>query len=223
MIEKLPHIYLKEKAGNIYKVLKIIKDELEVVNNSRKEVKEQDEINKATGETLNKHGEIVGQERGTFNDEIYRILIKSRIEQNLSGGDINSIIEFIATLLNIDFEQIKITESHWGTFKFSDTDGEVQTSSYEGFDTGTLSEDNYEPAYYEFNVDPGALNDIGFPIQDLVYIVKGLSAAGVRINFYIEGTFAFSSTNGEIEYSEETGFNHGELGAYYNPDEGFFS
>jgi len=54
-------------------------------------------------------------------------------------------------------------------------------------------------------------------------MVKNISAAGVRISFLIEGTFAFSTTDGVVEYSEEGGFDYGTIGAYYNPEEGFFS
>jgi hypothetical protein len=223
LINKFPHIYIKEKVSNLGKLIQTILEELQLIESTKDEVELQDELSNATGITLDKHGELVGQERGLFSDDIYRILIKSKIRQNLSGGDVNSIIEYIATFFQIPRENIQIDESEWGSFRFSNVNGTVQTSEYEGFGTGVLAADNPEPAFYRFNITPESLNSIGFPIQDLVKIVKDLSAAGVRISFFVKGTFAFSATDGVVEYSEEEGFNYGTLGAYYNPDEGFFS
>jgi hypothetical protein len=223
LINKFPHIYIKEKVSNLGKLIQTILEELQLIESTKDEVELQDELNNATGITLDKHGELVGQERGPFSDDIYRILIKSKIRQNLSGGDVNLIIEYIATLFQIPRENMQIVESEWGSFRFSSENSIVQTSKYEGFGTGILAADKPEPAFYRFNITPESLNSIGFPIQDLVKIVKDLSAAGVRISFFVEGTFAFSATNGVVEYSEESGFDYGTLGAYYNPDEGFFS
>ena len=198
LINKLPHIYIKEKVSSLGKFIRVVLKELQLIEAKKDEVEEQDELNKATGITLDKHGELVRQKRGSFNDEIYRILIKSKIKQNLSGGDINYIIQYVATLFQIPRENIVIKESSWGS-------------------------SDYEPAFYDFNITPESINNIGFPIQDLAIMVKNISAAGVRISFLIEGTFAFSTTDGVVEYSEEGGFDYGTIGAYYNPEEGFFS
>lgn len=93
MIEKLPHIYLKEKLSNISDVFEVIKSEVENLNDERLNVEKQDSIDNAKNVTLDKHGEIVGQNREGRNDVAYRKVIKVRLKANLSGGDIPTINE----------------------------------------------------------------------------------------------------------------------------------
>lgn len=107
MIEKLPHIYLKEKLGNLYKIFEVIKGEIVSVEEVTHEVKTQDELDSATGISLDRHGELVGQRRAYLGDKSYRLLIKSRIRQNLSGGDIPTANEFFTLILKDNYLGIK--------------------------------------------------------------------------------------------------------------------
>lgn len=107
MIEKLPHIYLKEKLGNLYKIFEVIKDEIVSVEEVTHEVENQDELNSATGISLDRHGELVGQRRAYLDDKSYRLLIKSRIRQNLSGGEISTVNEFFTLILKDNYLGIK--------------------------------------------------------------------------------------------------------------------
>ncbi|MCF8020855.1 MAG: DUF2612 domain-containing protein [Vallitaleaceae bacterium] len=103
MIEKLPHIYLKEKLGNLYKIFEVIKDEVMSIEEITHQIETQDELNSATGISLDRHGELVGQRRAYLDDKSYRLLIKLRIRQNLSGGDIPNVNEFFTLILGNNY------------------------------------------------------------------------------------------------------------------------
>lgn len=107
MIEKLPHVYLKEKFGNLYKLLKVIKDELDSTKSIKEDIEFQDLLNNATNSTLDRHGKLVGQPREYLDDNIYRLLIKSKIRQNLSGGDIPTLNEYFQLVLGNNYLGIK--------------------------------------------------------------------------------------------------------------------
>lgn len=107
IIDKLPHIYLKEKLGNLYKIFQVVEEELLEPKEVMLDVREQDELDSATGKALDKHGELVGQRRAYLGDRAYRLLIKSRIKQNLSGGDIPTVNEFFTLILKDNYLGIK--------------------------------------------------------------------------------------------------------------------
>ena len=107
LINKFPHIYIKEKISNLGKLIQVALEELQIIESSKDEVELQDELNNATGKTLDKHGKLVGQKRGPFGDSIYRLLIKSKIRQNLSGGDIPTVNEYFGLILKDNYLGIK--------------------------------------------------------------------------------------------------------------------
>lgn len=93
---RLPERFRKENNLNLYYVLYGGYGEIEA---GFKTIKDSRDIDKATGETLDKLGSNVGQIRLGEDDELYRLLIKTRIIANLSIGDIPTINYVMSALL----------------------------------------------------------------------------------------------------------------------------
>src|SRR5690606_40463808 len=62
-------------------------------------------------------GRVVLQPRGVARDEVYRILLKSKIARNLSTSDINTVISFLAVALYVEPSEIKIEEMYNDPFE----------------------------------------------------------------------------------------------------------
>lgn len=106
---RLPERFRKSNNLDLYYVLYGGYGELEKgfasINDSRN-------IDKAQGETLDKLGANVGQFRFGEDDELYRLLIKTRIIANLSIGDIPTINKVMSILVKDIFLGIKETWSY---------------------------------------------------------------------------------------------------------------
>lgn len=103
LLEKFPHLYTKFEDSNLGKVLSVFSDELTEIENTKSEVELQDNLSYATGETLDRHGEIVGQDRRGLGDNKYRKYIETRVIANLSGGDIPTINKVFNLILKDNF------------------------------------------------------------------------------------------------------------------------
>lgn len=106
---RLPERFRKPNNLDLYYVLYGGYGELEKgfasINDSRN-------IDKAQGETLDKLGANVGQFRYGEDDDLYRLLIKTRIIANLSIGDIPTINKIMSILVKDIFLGIKETWSY---------------------------------------------------------------------------------------------------------------
>lgn len=106
---RLPERFRKPNNLDLYYVLYGGYGELEKgfasINDSRN-------IDKAQGETLDKLGANVGQFRFGEDDDLYRLLIKTRIIANLSIGDIPTINKIMSILVKDIFLGIKETWSY---------------------------------------------------------------------------------------------------------------
>lgn len=106
---RLPERFRKPNNLDLYYVLYGGYGELEKgfasINDSRN-------IDKARGETLDKLGANVGQFRYGEDDDLYRLLIKTRIIANLSIGDIPTINKIMSILVKDIFLGIKETWSY---------------------------------------------------------------------------------------------------------------
>lgn len=93
---RLPERFRKPTNLDLYYVLYGGYGEIEAgfqgIKNSR-------DIDQATGETLDKLGENVGQFRLGEEDDLYRLLIKTRVIANMSIGDIPTINYVMSVLL----------------------------------------------------------------------------------------------------------------------------
>lgn len=110
ILKKLLSAYNKNPNSNLGKLLSILGDQLEEVKTNFELINEYRDIDNAKGKTLDLIGTNINQFRGTSTDEVYRVLIKSKIARSLSTGDINSIIETLSVALDVPYSDVGITE-----------------------------------------------------------------------------------------------------------------
>ena len=106
----LPDAYRKDKDSNNYKLLYL---EYALVNGLRDDIEAVDtvmDIHKATGRTLDLYGDMYNQARGGLTDEQYRVIILQRVARNRAGGDYNSTVEALASVLGVSPSEIRLIE-----------------------------------------------------------------------------------------------------------------
>ena len=109
LLDRLTDNYNKSPDGNIGKWYQIITRELEEVERAFKDIKEYQDMDKAVDRTLDHIGKNVLEYRNTADDNLYRLLIKTKIIANLSKGDIETINEVASVLLGDGFIGISET------------------------------------------------------------------------------------------------------------------
>lgn len=199
LIKKLTDVFAKNPNSNLGKLLTIFAEQFREVEETFETIEAWRDIDKAKGTTLDLIGGNVVQKRGAASDEVYRIMIKSKIARNLSKGDVNTIIRVIALAIGADYSEIEIRQ------KFNDP----------------LEP---EPAALSLMRLPiGRLNTSGIELSQFVQIIQKTVAAGVNVDsIELAGTFEFGSSEGEIDnlkgwgdlYDDKIG---GDLGAVYEP------
>lgn len=107
LLKLLPHNYTDDKDSNLGKLIEIFTEEFREINNKKDYLKAMQDIDKAENSYLDLLGDSIGQKRGSYQDYKYRLLIKSRIKQNLSGGDIPTVDEFFKLILGNNYLGIK--------------------------------------------------------------------------------------------------------------------
>lgn len=198
IISRLSDVFNKSPTSNLGKLMGIMADQLSVLEATQERIREWRDIDQAAGTTLDRIGENVVQPRGVSTDEIYRILIKSKIARNLSRGDINTIIRVLAEALSADYSEIRISELY-------------------------NDPSSPEPAAISLIELPIArLNAVGMDPVQFARIVQRTVAAGVRVGaIELTGTFEFGSAPGQMD--NNAGFADveqtigGYLGAAYAP------
>jgi len=200
ILGRLTDVFTKDPNSNLGKLLGILTEQLQKLEQTQSRIQEWRDINQAEGTTLDRIGENVVQPRGVATDEQYRILIKSKIARNLSRGDMNTIISVLATALDISPTEIRISELYNDPIA-------------------------PEPAAISLIQLPLArLNAVGLDPVQFARIVQKTVAAGVKVGaIELTGTFAFSSSSTESEIDNDAGFADisqtigGSLGAVYSP------
>ncbi len=185
MIRRLPDVYSKLSDSNIEWLLSLPGAEINGINAALELTELWRNIDVAEGATLDLIGYNIQQWRGAASDPVYRILIKSKIISNMSDGSINTIISALSTVLGIDPSEIIITELYELTPP--------------------------EPAAISIEIDPEILLEAGVTFNQTAAIVYRMIAAGVRLDFFSEGTFELSSSYDpaptDYEFDDEAGFN----------------
>lgn len=199
IISKLTDVLTKNPSSNIGKLLAILADQLRQLEETHDRIRAWRDIDEAKGTTLDKIGTIVNQPRGVATDEVYRILIKSKIARNLSTGDINTIIQVLSVALNTDPSEIQIKEA-WS--------------------------DPVEPepaALSVIQLPLESINKSGLSPRQFARMVQKTVLAGVRVReIELAGTFQFASGT-ETEVDDKSGFANlegtvgGTLGYAYTP------
>lgn len=175
-IKNLPDCYDKSEQSNNYKLLAINKATMEEYRADTAELYEALDIDKATGKTLDMYGEMYNQARGLATDEQYRILIKSKIVQNISCGDYKSVAKAICSVFSCKPSEVHIREV----------------------------ED--KPCVVELAVLPyDAINKAGLTVSQTQAIIQRLLPAGIKLDKYaFEGTFAFADS--DYQATNDKGF-----------------
>ena len=102
--------FRKDEESNTYKLMQLFSDELQLLEETNNRIIEWRNIDKAEGKALDLIGQNVVQPRGTATDEVYRIMLKTKIARNLADGTLNGLITAIAYVLQVDKREIKVTE-----------------------------------------------------------------------------------------------------------------
>jgi hypothetical protein len=199
MLRRLTDNYDKDPQSNIGKLMSILNVQLNDLLQTLDTMEKWRDIDLAQGSTLDGIGQNVAQPRGAASDQVYRILIKSKIARNLSRGDINTVIRVIALAVNAQHSEIEIHE------KFTDP----------------LEP---EPAAISLLRLPlSRISDSEIDLRQFARIIQKTVAAGVRVDAVeLQGTFSFSSVS-DVELDPAAGFadidqlTGGTLGAVFTP------
>ncbi|MCM3143031.1 hypothetical protein [Brevibacillus sp. MER 51] len=200
-LQKLMDVFEKNPTSILGKLFSILSEQIRQVEETHDRIRAWRDIDEAQGTTLDNIGTIVNQPRGVATDEVYRILLKSKIARNLSTGDINTIIRILALALSTDPSKIEIKET-WN------------------------DPVDPEPAGISIIRLPiEAINQAGMPPGQFVRLVQKTVVAGVRVReIELTGTFEFASGS-ETEVDENRGFSNlegtigGTLGYAYTPSD----
>ena len=170
MFRRLTDTYTKNENSNIGKVLLLLSEQIDDLNESFIAIENYRDLNQATGSTLDLIGKAIGQPRGKATDEVYRILLRARIARNASDGTTDKIINALALALNTDPSDIRISEL---------TDGGV-----------------YEPATVGLvNLPIEALLGAGMTATQFGILLQRVVAAGVRVaSVDLTGSFQLSES-----------------------------
>lgn len=199
MLRLLTDNYNKSPQSNIGKLLSIINDQLNDLLQTLDTMEKWRDIDLAEGTTLDGIGQNVAQPRGAASDQVYRILIKTKIARNLSRGDINTVIRVIALAVKAEYSEIEIKEKY----------------------TETLEP---EPAAISLMRLPlSRISDSEIDLRQFARIIQRTVAAGVRVDAVeLQGTFSLASSE-ELETDTAVGFadidqtTGGTLGAVFTP------
>lgn len=195
-IRKLTDVFIKKEDSNVGKLVLILSEKIDQLTDVFTKVEQWRDINLAEGKTLDLIGENIGQNRGQFSDELYRVLIKARIARNTSDGTFDSVINALARSINADPSKVRIRALY--------DEGKPASIVIEGIPVT------------ELNLVGMAASHFGFMAQQVV-------ASGIKIeSIDLTGTFAYSSSlsivekdaNGFANNEQTTG---GTLGGTFEP------
>ncbi|AJK87692.1 MULTISPECIES: DUF2612 domain-containing protein [Lysinibacillus] len=201
IVKRFSDYFDKTPDSNISKLMSIFSAEAQKIKETNDRIRQWRNIDDAEGVGLDLIGQNVNQSRGVANDEVYRILLKSKIARNLSDGTIDMIIQVLAIALSIDPKMIKIKE------KWND-------------------QEEPEPAAIKVIELPlTKLNEAGLDPTNFVRIVQRTVAAGVKVGVIeLTGTFEFGDLTNSIDNTKGFGDINddtigGYLGAAYAPSQ----
>ncbi|TKI65551.1 DUF2612 domain-containing protein [Lysinibacillus mangiferihumi] len=193
IVKKFADYFDKTPDSNISKLMSIFAAEAQEVKDTNDRIRQWRNIDDAEGVGLDLIGQNVNQPRGVANDEVYRILLKSKIARNLSDGTIDTIIQVLAIALSVEPKMIKIKEK-WN--------------------------DPLEPepaAIKVIELPLTKLNEAGLDPTNFVRIVQRTVAAGVKVGVIeLTGTFEFGDITNSIDNNKGLGdINNEVIGGYY--------
>lgn len=99
LVKRLTDNYKKNPESNIAKLLSIVDFEINAITETLKTIESYRMIDNAVGVTLDNIGKNVLLPRGSMDDVVYRLFLKTKIKANLSGGQIETINEIMTVLI----------------------------------------------------------------------------------------------------------------------------
>ena len=170
ILDKFQDYFRKDSNSNIGKLMTIFAEQLQDLELTNQRIREWKDIDKAEGAALDEIGVELNQPRGAATDEIYRVLLRSKVARNFSDGTIDAIIRVISIALNTDSKEVQIKELY-------------------------NDPESPEPAAIKLVQIPlRRLNEVGMSPNQFVKLVQKTAAAGVRVaSIEMTGTFSFSS------------------------------
>lgn len=112
MLNALTSAYNKNPESNIGKLFSLFAWGQEQIFESTQRILNYRDIDQASGSTLDKWGKNVGVFRDRLPDDVYRIYIKTKLSSIISGGDIDTVINSVATIFNISTYDVIIEEEY---------------------------------------------------------------------------------------------------------------
>ena len=100
----------REPTSKIGKLFSLPAWGFKLVHDSAEKVRLWDNLDFAQGAALDRYGANFGISRDSLNDDYYRLLIKVKMIAQVSGGDIDTIINAAAELMGVDPEQVNPDE-----------------------------------------------------------------------------------------------------------------
>ncbi|WP_088005595.1 hypothetical protein [Indiicoccus explosivorum] len=198
ILKKFTDVFNKDSNSNLGKIIQIFSQQLQDLETTNIRIKEWRLIDNAEGVALDLIGENIQQPRGIATDEVYRVLLKSKIARNLSTSDINTIIRVLSLALDADPSTIRIQE------KWNDPT-------------------EPEPAAIKvIEVPLAKINESGLAPEQFVKIIQKTVAAGVKVaSIELTGTFEFGGlpmeTDAAAGFSDVDGTTGGYFGAAFEP------
>lgn len=188
MIKRITDNYNRSENSSISKMMKLAAHHIEESEQLLNQIHDWRDIDKAKGVTLDYIGRNIGQDRMGFDDNAFRMLLKSRIIRNNSDGSLPTVLHFVSLILGVEKKCIKLQEK-W-------TKG--------------------EPVGLHIEIDVDYVVNLGFPLENFGYIVNELLVNGVPGDIHFVGSFKFSDSN-EVQIDEEHGFAGLVSNTFYYP------
>lgn len=147
--------FRKDEESNTYKLMQLFSDELQLLKATNDRIIAWRDIDNAEGKALDLIGRDLLKPRGTATDAQYRIMLKTKIAQNLADGTINGLINAMSYALQLPKSEILVTEL-WEVLDM--------------------------PAALALEaLTPEKVKDANFTQQDFQNLLKMLVAAGVKL------------------------------------------
>lgn len=207
ILSRFADVFTKTSESNLGRLMQIFSGQLKDLKETNERIKLWRDIDQAQGKGLDMIGGNINQPRGGVTDEVYRVLLKSKLARSLSTGDINSIIRVISIALDLEPREVIIKE--------------LWDSSPDYFfisPTQTIKVENAAvPATIKINDFPlEKLNAAGLSADQFYRLVKRSMGGGIALEqLTLEGTFEFGGL--PMEISETAGFGdlEGTTGGYF--------
>ena len=110
MLEAITSAYNSKPSGRIGKLFSLLAGSLDDLDRTFSMIREWHDVDRARGRTLDLMGRNFGVAREGMPDQFLRLLIKVKMAARLSGGDIDTVINAVASLYEIEPEQLTLTE-----------------------------------------------------------------------------------------------------------------